>query len=132
LTNDWPATGRSKYLFNLFLYFAGMKMIAFLLSLYVLLLASFPISGFAGLFGESVCCQEVCVEAAAEHHQSEEGGCDDLCNPFLSCSCSIGFTAAQLNTSPDLDSGNYGVHINQMEDSYLNQVIFQVWNPPKT
>lgn len=109
-----------------------MRIIAFILSLYVLLLAGFPISGFAELFSESVCCQEVCAEAAADHQESDEDGCNDLCNPFLSCSCSIGFTTAHLDITTELDSENFGIHIPQLENSYRNQVIFQVWNPPKS
>lgn len=108
-----------------------MRPTAFILSFYVLFLALLPYTGFADLFYESICCMEACESNEAEHAREESDGCSDLCNPFLSCSCSIGFTTIQVDLASEIDTGDFDTHLIQMEKCYLNQFIFQVWNPPK-
>ncbi len=108
-----------------------MRVIAFILSLYVLFLAALPLPGFTDIFSEDLCCQDACEKNIAEQAQDEEDGCSELCNPFLSCSCSIGFTTAAIEAIQDISSDEFAPYLDQMDNCYLNPFIFQVWHPPK-
>jgi hypothetical protein len=108
-----------------------MKIIALLLSLYIFLLAGAPAWGEVGLFPQANCCLDICTDKQEEHAEEEEDGCDDVCNPFQSCSCCLGFTMQPLDPVKAWVPDSYATQ-NDRIHAYLSlQLIFPVWHPPR-
>lgn len=78
------------------------------------------------------CCSHTCSDDDTSNNDEndEKGGCDDLCNPFMSCSTCVGFTvpifevhSSKVTEVPEL--------IIALEREHTNSVTVSIWNPPK-
>lgn len=78
------------------------------------------------------CCSQSCGGGGSTNNDGneEDDGCNDLCNPFMSCSTCVGFTmplfeikSSVVTEVPEL--------IIAMEREHTNSVSFSIWNPPK-
>lgn len=113
-----------------FLIFAAMRIIASILSMYILLLASVPTLGAVGMLPQVNCCLDVCEE---EDHQEgkEEDACHDICNPFLSCSCCLGFTMPLVKTTPPYLTDPYPTQNSWIVSRVSTPFLFPIWHPPR-
>lgn len=107
-----------------------MRITALILSLYVCFLATVPALGIAQLFPHTVCCVEVCADEE-EHEEEKEDDCREVCNPFLSCQCCLGFTSAAAAPALNFLSSQPVVRNSRLSPFCSSQVILPVWHPPK-
>ena len=77
------------------------------------------------------CCTSSCGSDSHEESQdSNEKNCQDLCNPFLSCSSCSGFkTTTLLNIH--YQNAIVEKKINTYQQSSPRIYIQSIWNPPK-
>lgn len=108
-----------------------MRITAILLSLYVCFLASMPLLAVIDVLPEVVCCLDVCTDEHEEQAEEDQDNCSELCNPFLSCQCSLGFTTPGSDQTLTLADANYGDYNGRLQLLFPSQVIFPVWHPPK-
>lgn len=108
-----------------------MRITSILLSIYIFLLASAPLLAVTEVLPEVICCLDVCTDEHDDHQEEKEDGCSELCNPFLSCQCSLGFPTSISDPPPIVADTNYGNYNGRLQLLYPSQVIFPVWHPPK-
>ena len=99
-----------------------MKLIAFILSAYLLFLIAVPCCSFDN------CPEENTVQA--QNHEKENGDCGS-CSPFFTCSGCSGFTvaASEMNAEliPFIPNTQYPSH----NVALMPKVDFDFWQPPK-
>jgi hypothetical protein len=110
-----------------------MKIVAFILSFYLLFLAIEPGLKAMSLSEseQSGCCSDSSCEPI-EKKQPEKRGCDDNqgCNPFQSCKTCTAFTSAVvcLNFIPNIVFSK--LHT-EKQDKVPPQITIDFWHPPK-
>ena len=87
------------------------------------------LQGIVDLLPQGNCCLEVCTDDPGEHQEEEE--CSDICNPFLSCQCCLGFTATPDGRPSGAGLTSYGSRNDHFRQLHSSQVILPVWHPPK-
>lgn len=109
-----------------------MKLLSFILSLYVFSLVTEPILGTIDLIPGSMCCQDFCAndKEQEQHSDQNEDGCNELCNPFLSCHCGFGFTASLIYI-PLKTFSPFTEENREYQQSVSLQYFHSVWHPPK-
>jgi hypothetical protein len=70
-----------------------MKIVCFILSIYVLVLSTVPCCS------DDNCIDETKTEQADKHPQKEHQGCEGSCSPFLTCGTCVGFTFSNFTIS---------------------------------
>ncbi|MEM9720231.1 MAG: hypothetical protein AAGA10_13315 [Bacteroidota bacterium] len=101
-----------------------MKISTFILSMYVLFLASMPALSIVEVFPELICCS-----TDHDEHPEEEGdGCSEVCNPFLSCQCCPGFTTAVFEPTHRF---LHPTSNNRIVNRIPSPVVSPIWHPPR-
>jgi len=111
---------------QIFVIFATMKTLCFILSLYVFFLSVVPCCSDDG------CIDETITENAYNHSQepAEEGDCNP-CSPFLNCGTCIGFVFTNLQIDvaeiPTVENHFVPIYKPQFFDDFFDKI----WQPPK-
>ena len=99
-----------------------MKVIAFILSAYLLFLFAIPCCLFDN-------CSEENASQASDH-EKKDGDCSN-CSPFFTCTGCSGFTI----TNPEINSGPISFLANNQYSDYIvssmPDVNYDFWQPPK-
>lgn len=111
-----------------------MNFFSLITAFYIGLLSVMPALEVTAVLPEVLCCQDKDQKHECnEEHEGEnekEQGCSDLCNPFLSCRCAIGFTIGHA-----LLAMNNHQWASDAKAEIKNFIPFlfspQIWNPPK-
>jgi hypothetical protein len=106
-----------------------MKLLSLVLSLYIFSLVTAPVLGTLDLPAESMCCQDFCTTENEQHNDQGDDGCTEMCNPFLSCACCIGFTAPLL-INPLKPFSPFTEENSKHQQSISLQYIHSIWHPP--
>ena len=104
-----------------------MRITAFILSIYILLLASLPPLGVVEVFPEVLCC----ISDHNEHQEDGRDGCCEVCNPFLFCQCCPGFAIVVADQIPRLDIDHYCTRNSWIKHLFASELVFSVWHPPR-
>jgi len=109
-----------------------MKLLSFILSLYVFSLVTSPVLGTLDLLPESMCCQDFYSgeNGQEQHNDQDDNGCTQMCNPFFSCKCSFGFIASHIN-NPLKPFSLFTAENSQYSQAISLQYIHSIWHPPK-
>jgi len=111
---------------QIFVIFATMKTLCFILSLYVFSLSAVPCCS------DDNCDDEIIAENTNNHSQehNEEGDCN-ACSPFLNCGTCIGFVFSNLQVNideiPAVEAQFTPIYKPQFSDNFLDKI----WQPPK-
>ncbi len=103
-----------------------MKIISFILSLYIFSLVTAPVLDALDLLPVSMYCQDFCTT----EEEQDDYGCDELYNPFLSCNCGYGFIVPHINNSLTTFSP-FKAKNSEYAQSVPIQYIHSIWHPPK-
>lgn len=100
-----------------------MKLIAFILSAYLLFLFTVPCCSFDN-------CPEEKMAQTTQKHEKGDGDCG-ACSPFFTCAGCSEFTA----TATETDSGFISIVLNNQYDTYVvspvTEADYDFWQPPK-
>ena len=99
-----------------------MKVLAFILSAYLLFLFAVPCCSFDN-------CPEDKIEQTADH-ESGDGDCG-RCSPFFTCTECAGFTASVENSNLDVSPSVFNRHYTGYILSFIPDVHYDFWQPPK-
>jgi len=106
-----------------------MKILSFILTFYILALNVEPILTLIEIGYEDGCCSTI-LSDGIENQEEDEDGCNDLCNPFLSCSsclgCPIPISALYLEPFE-----NYTIQSIFYESFTILKYVGAIWQPPK-
>jgi len=108
-----------------FAIFAPMKILCFILSLYVLLLGTVPCCS------DNNCNDQIKTENADNHSQDHKDSDRNTCSPFFTCGTCSGFVF--IRTRVDFKKASFiqdkliTVYKSQFTDGY----IAKIWQPPK-
>jgi len=112
-----------------------MKILAAILSLYVLVLSVAPAAVELLAFETKVhCCEDSCSASGSDEESREMaddlGCCQEGCNPFISCHCCHGFFAPELPEVKPVFSFKISKvpEIPEFQDLVF---LHSVWHPPK-
>lgn len=103
-----------------------MKALCFILSIYVIILASIPCCANDG------CNDNIRTEQSTARHEEPKKDCDCKgCSPFIVCSCSSGFVFSYRNYI-FLFSGAYlTIPTPHYKQSFIESYFAEIWQPPK-
>ena len=78
------------------------------------------------------CCSHTCDgdDTKSNNGNEEDRGCNDLCNPFMSCSSCVGFTVPLFEVKTPVMTELLEL-ILALEREHTNSVSFSIWNPPR-
>ncbi len=78
------------------------------------------------------CCPHSCdgIKGVNNEENNKDSGCNDLCNPFMSCSTCIGFILPICEIKSTNVTEVQGLIV-ASEFEHTNSVSFSIWNPPK-
>ncbi|HLW07179.1 MAG TPA: DUF6660 family protein [Marinilabiliaceae bacterium] len=112
--------------------FATVKILSIILSIYIIALNVQPIMDMVDLGNEDICIASI-HNSDAENQQpteNDEDGCDDLCNPFMSCTTCLGCTVpvAILFSEP---FENHEIQLTFYKNFHSLQYSGSIWQPPK-
>jgi hypothetical protein len=112
-----------------FFIFQVMKIVSFILSLFLLGATFIPCTDLAAVStGQSL--QQLEVQLAQQDHEDAHTNSFDLCTPFCSCHCChthVTYNEAALDLKVDNSStAGYTLYPN-----YLPISFFSIWQPPK-
>lgn len=100
-----------------------MKVFGYILSIYILTLLAYP-------------CQDDCNYLLtnntnnSENHNHNEHNCN-LCSPFCTCNCCHVSTIISLNIIIHKTSTIPIFFDVIFKDSFIKEIIFSIWQPPK-
>lgn len=69
------------------------------------------------------------VELCDDNGEENEGDCEGLCNPFLSCDTCFGFTADSESEPNEIAKITKREYVEYSESPILDQ-IFEIFHPP--
>ena len=105
-----------------------MKLIAFILSAYLLFLFAVPCCSFDN-------CSEEITEQTQEHKKSDGSAPADrdcgTCSPFFTCTGCSGFTIAPSEINSGLVSFSFDKQYADYIVSSITEVDHDFWQPPK-
>jgi len=110
-----------------------MKLIAYILSFYVIFLMTMPaVQAFSPTDAGDSCCNGCTPNTSTDHSNNSEKSQDNpySCNPFEVCTACIGFF---IQTLPVLESFNFQLN-NEIQSSYSepsSEYIPSIFQPPK-
>ncbi len=99
-----------------------MKVLAFILSAYLLFLFAVPCCSFDN-------CPEDKMEQTADHKKGD-GDCGN-CSPFFTCTGCSGFTASVESSSFEISNTIFPRHYTGFILSSIPDVHYDFWQPPK-
>lgn len=107
-----------------------MKYASLILSFYTLFLIALPTLQTINFSTTSECCEGQCDASQDQDTPlNNTNSCNDICNPFISCHCCLGFTADNLIKLIPLTkiiSNNFFTPFKE-----LALLSFSIWQPPK-
>ncbi|WP_218330750.1 DUF6660 family protein [Hydrotalea lipotrueae] len=102
-----------------------MKIIAFILSIIVLVLSCMPCTDGANAMGNA---KQVVVK---QSHQQDNHSKTDSCSPFCSCSCCSGTPIPQTLGKLVLFKPESTKKYNPFYSSFIEGVSLSIWQPPQ-
>ncbi len=110
--------------YNFTFYLCPMKLLTFLLAIYVLTLSTVP------CYMEDKCLNET-HQTEQSQNQTDEQGCSDCCSPFVSCGtcCGFTFTFTTFTLQPNIIS--YEKKFTFYKQTFNSQFAPSIWQPPK-
>lgn len=108
-----------------------MKILSIVLSVYILALVFLPILELGGKGTQTQSCASSCsIVLDGKNSPSNDNGCDDICNPFMSCCTCLGYSITENILSGEMPKTPNSV------DTFYSQIIFSpfshsIWHPPQ-
>ena len=108
-----------------------MKFLTFILSFYIFSLAVMPAIQVLNSKAVEECCEGCCnEEKSTDSKETPSKDCQTACNPFLSCSSCLGFTAQVFTVSlepKEVTSIDHYIYKAQA----IQSIATSIWQPPK-
>lgn len=110
---------------TIFTIFASMKILCFILSLYVFFLSTVPCCS------DDNCNDDIITENSDNHSQDHKEGDCNACSPFLTCGTCIGFVFTILEIDIYEISFIEDKFVTIYKSQFSNDFFNKIWQPPK-
>lgn len=111
--------------------FTGMKFISYILVIHILFLSVAPSLGItmASVNGKHACCQMAKKAHDCPKEKKDNGCCNDMCNPFMSCCNGVALPSENIKLSfhSITASQKFDLQTQNLSSAYLADA----WHPPK-